>query len=180
MAGPGADGRRRLHHCFLRLSEQCSIRDQRFRRVPGHAGRVPPADRSALQVDASGQALIGLRTTDLSLPVHADAEVAYLVSERWLASATLSHDLARRRSNLRATGADHAYWTYGLSVGFYLQDRLLLSATAFDTQDWTRGSRSVSHRFNRNGGVDLSVTYRVAGRFSAPGYFTGPGERGGT
>ena len=144
------------------------------RAVAGLAGEGHWPLGMRVQADASASALADLRPGQHGIDQRADAAANWMATPRWLATLTL----AQRRECFTGRGlslADDTWQVlYGLTGEYFVTDHL--DATLRFTQTHVR---SVSYarpgnqvwEIDNKGQVVFGLTYRFAGRMSAPGLF---------
>jgi hypothetical protein len=144
------------------------------RAVAGLAGEAHWPLGMRLQVDASASALADLRPGQHGIDQHANAAASWLAAPRWLATLTLTQ--VRTCFSGRGTSLADDTWSvqYGADAQYAVTDHV--SATLGFAQSHGRQGRgpssaSSSRSINNRGGVTLGLTYRFAGRASAPGLF---------
>jgi hypothetical protein len=106
----------------------------------------------------------------MRLDTHAG--LTWIVADRWLATATARHLRTVDQSSDGATSEDGWLVSAEMGLSYFLEDRLTLSLRAQENQSemrWGAGPSGVVRGFNRAGRVLLSLDYRFAGRFHAPG-----------
>jgi len=133
------------------------------------------------QVDARGEVGIPLTEKDVSLATSERASVAFMVAERWLASAYVEHLWRDETRTAGPTAGDFWRWAYAFEIDYYLEDRTTLSLRFTEMQNWHRGDPSgessdfdAVHRYGSNGQIFAGISYRFAGWFNAPGLSWGP------
>jgi hypothetical protein len=91
------------------------------------------------------------------------ASAAWVVSDRWLATALFHHDVIWEGDGLeRAPGV----WRiqYGAELSYFLEDRWALTASGFETQNHYE-----QYGHNRSGYYSIGVSYIFSALFEAPG-----------
>jgi hypothetical protein len=128
------------------------------------------------QLDLTSSATGSVRPHTRGMEENSRAAASWLIADRWLAQVSGSHQRSWHtpgRPNERQTS-----WRtqYASSVGWYVEDHVLLSASVGSNQtalefdrmypgDLTRHVRA----YSRNTSFSLGLSYRFLGRMSAPG-----------
>jgi hypothetical protein len=133
---------------------------------------------SRWQVDAAGDARVGLRAQDGYLIGDALASLAWLAADRWTAGASTSYSWTDDDRTGGATPGDTWQWSANMRVDWYVEDRTSITFAAVSNQDWSRGDPAApagsfgSHLFARNLGALIGLNYRFTGWIATPGFFT--------
>ena len=114
------------------------------------------------QADLGGQVLAPVRSEDDGFLVSTEGHLAWLVADRWLAQASVQQFREIRETN-NLTVRDDWWWSYGVGLVYYFEDRFAVQLAASEQQS---DQSSVNYRFSN---ISLGVTYRLMGRFRAPG-----------
>jgi hypothetical protein len=127
------------------------------------------------QVDASASALADLRPGQHGIDQRADATANWMAAPRWLVTLTL----AQTRTCFMGRGTSHAddTWTllYGLAAEYAVTDHVdaaLRFAQTHGRAGYGLDPASPYWEMDNKGQVVFSLSYRFAGRASAPGLFT--------
>jgi hypothetical protein len=128
------------------------------------------------QIDAFGDARIGLRAEDNYLVGDGSASLAWLAADRWTASASTSYTWTDDDRTEGATPGDYWAWAANLNVDWYLEDRTSITFSAGMNQGWIRGDPSApagpaAHIFVRNMTTSIGLNYRFTGWIATPGFF---------
>src|SRR5262249_21175504 len=100
----------------------------------------------------------------------------YMVSDRWFATAFVAQDrVVAKDAKQDLVLDDHWLVGYGASANYYLEDRLVLSATVAEDQYHQTGPYTGFSGGYRQARVALSLSYRILGRFEAPGIIPAQG-----
>lgn len=121
------------------------------------------------QASASSQVQTPVRSNRDGVLVSDFARLAYMVADRWVASAEVFHTRSLLTKDSHGVVFDDRWLVdYGVSASYYLEDHLALSLFLRENQghDTLSGSGGAFQRF---GSVLLAMTYRIMGRFDAPG-----------
>jgi hypothetical protein len=127
-----------------------------------------------LQLDAQASAAIPVRPGDDGFSVDADAGATWLIADRWWARASMS-----QRRHVERSGSESApqedRWSFacGADLAYEVEDHVTIRLGLRDQQWNSRGPSTVSasaNAYDRSQDAFLGVTYRFAGRFSAPGF----------
>jgi hypothetical protein len=151
----------------------------------GIAGEIHRPIGPRWQLDATGEALLGLREQDNHLRFQSRLSVAWMVADRWTATATAFHRWNDYYRNRGPTPGDWAFWDLTAGVSYYLEDHVAIVSSAHDRQSWFRGRAAPpppspqSRIFDRDLAVSLDITYRFAGWFAAAAFFPAAGPAPG-
>jgi hypothetical protein len=123
------------------------------------------------QLDFESQVTAPVRPGERGLHAATGAVASWLVADRWLAQAKLDH--ARDYFQPRGTSLlspDTWAVTYGVQLGWYLEDHAQLSAALTESQ--RRDDRTffpAMRAFSRERRLTIGFAYRFLGRLDAPG-----------
>ena len=134
--------------------------------------------RSIDRFSASTRVLAPVRANRDGIEATTFARLSYMVADRWVASADVSHTrfLLTKDSHDRVL-ADRWGVRYGLSATYYLEDHLELDLFLYEDQGHDAFA-SLGGTYQRYGQVVLAATYRILGRFAAPGIIPAESLRG--
>jgi hypothetical protein len=118
------------------------------------------------QIDASSRALASNRDFPHNLDLTSSASASCFVADRWAVAGSVSQARLYTLGGSSYSRPDDWRVSYGLSAGFFVEDRLLLGATALETQESERYDR---HYYSRDARFSLGLTYRFIGALQAPG-----------
>jgi hypothetical protein len=126
-----------------------------------------------LQLDLTGRVLMPVREVDTELFAGGSAIFAWMVADRWLARAQAAADWLDADRRTGESPGDRSIWTLSAQLDYYLENRMTLFAGFFDGERTYRGGEpgfSPPDSYQRDRGVSVGVTYRLAGRYAAPGF----------
>jgi hypothetical protein len=126
-----------------------------------------------LQLDVGGRVLVPVREEDTELVGGATADFAWMVADRWLARTQARYQWLDTDRRTGATPGDRWDWVFGFELDYYLENRATLFAIAFDRQSSQRGGQpgfGPTDSYARDRGISVGITYRLAGRYAAPGF----------
>jgi hypothetical protein len=129
-----------------------------------------------LQLDASARVLAPLRKQETELFAGAQARLVWLVADRWAGGPNVSIDWLDWDRRTGPTAGDRTTWFYGGSIEYYIEDRVTLFVSATEVQRKVRGGAGggglgTDGSYVRDGRVSVGFSYRLSGRFAAPGFF---------
>jgi hypothetical protein len=126
----------------------------------------------AWQLDASTSLMAVARHDEHGLDLDEELALRWFLADRWQMQTAASH-----RRYYRAPGHDRPYrpewiadrWdaTWGISLGYYLEDQTLVQFALSETQQRERYASSAW--FDRSGRVSLSLSHRFLGSLDVPG-----------
>ena len=122
------------------------------------------------QLDGWTQVTVPVRKGDEGFDLASVATATSLLADRWLASASLQHQRRVHRSSpngIEVTDTDEWRAAYSVSGSYYLEDRLNLQLALTGNQGHSRSPFSESSGWST--GIQLSLGYRIMGRYNAPG-----------
>ncbi len=127
-----------------------------------------------VQLDASADTSVPLRPQDTGLNVAMNGQASWMIADRWLVRGFVG-----QRRNIRQNAEDGTTredtWAFTLvgQASYEVEDHVTIQLRVDDTQNGARqpaaglpGSRT----YRRGQSVTLGLSYRFAGRFSAPGF----------
>jgi len=122
------------------------------------------------QVDASESVALPVRPDDLELTTFATVGLSMLITDRWLARASLQNGWLDATRTRGPTPGDRMSWSFNGELDWFLEDATTFGLTLSHFDDWSRvGGTPPSHSYARNTSVNVSLTHRFFGRFDAPG-----------
>ena len=114
------------------------------------------------QTDASSRAL--LTESGEQLVLQSGVRVAWMVSDRWYAATSLTH-----QANAPGRGLERKVQLWDIrhdaSLSYFLEDDWAL------TLGWQLSQKHSPTSYGRSESVSLGVSYRLAGLLGAPGIF---------
>jgi hypothetical protein len=119
------------------------------------------------QADASSRVLFPIRRNREGFLVSGQGALAYMVADRWVVTTDVVHMRSLQKGKDDQVLDD--FWTvaYGIDATYYLEDDLQLSLLLREEQ--SRRTFSFDKPYQRNGLFILALSYRILGRFAAPG-----------
>lgn len=125
-----------------------------------------------VQLDASAETSVPLRSQDDGLAARMNGQASWMVADRWFVQGSVSQrrDLLQ---NARDGKTQQDSWNLDLfgQVSYAVEDRVTIQLGLLDSQWGVRGPGdrfSSSRAYRRKQSVTLGLTYRFAGRFTAP------------
>lgn len=103
----------------------------------------------------------------VSADYRVDAAATWIVADRWLGALSVFHRWFDEKRTAGPTRGDQAEWRATIDVAYYLERSTLVSLGLVHADTWLRGSADY-HAYWRSTMVRLGLTYRFAGRFTAP------------
>jgi opacity protein-like surface antigen len=146
------------------------------RALAGLAGEAHLPLGMRLQVDASASVLADLRPGQHGIDQRADASARWMAAPRWLASLDFSQ--VRTCFSGRGTSLADDAWAvlYGAGAQYAVTDHVSAAlgfAQTHSRQGQGANPATSSWQINNRGQVSFGLSYRFAGRTSAPGLFPG-------
>ena len=126
------------------------------------------------QVDVDGRLLASNRDFPHTVSLTSNAGAGYLVADRWAVSVSQTRFYSKNQSLPPFDRLGRWQASYGISVGFFAEDRVLVQLSASEAQGrWLRGGYGEPvpslARYSRDAAFSLGLTYRFVGALQAPG-----------
>jgi hypothetical protein len=121
------------------------------------------------QAGASARVLAPVRENREGVQVTSSVSLAYVMSDRWVASADVGHTRSLLTDSADQPFEDRWAVDYGVSASYYLEDHLQLNLFLREDQVRDALAGPTGGIYQRFGRVFAALSYRILGRFSAPG-----------